>query len=87
MQKLEALSDGAIARRAYWIDEIVKISGHFGEDTSRIEAELKSEIQRDGVTALIDHLRLCGSIPEHYGHDTSEEKLYSKYTDALLASA
>lgn len=39
------------------------------------------------MTALIDHLRLCGSIPEQYGHDTSEEKLYSKYTDALLAAA
>lgn len=33
----------------------------------------------------MDHLRLCGTIPETYGHDSSEEKLYSKYTDALLA--
>ncbi len=34
---------------------------------------------------MIDHLRLCGNIPESYGHDSSEEKLYSKYTDCLLA--
>ena len=86
MPKFEVLSAAAIARRAYWIDEIVKVSGRFGEDTSRIEAELKAEIERDGVTALTDHLRLCGSIPEHFGHDTSEEKLYSKYTDVLLAA-
>jgi HindIII-like restriction endonuclease len=87
MQPLQVLSRDSLARRAYWVDEIVKIGGHFGEDTSRVEAELASEVQRDGVTALIDHLRLCGSIPEQYGHDTSEEKLYSKYTDALLAAA
>jgi hypothetical protein len=87
MQRLEVLSKTCLARRAYWVDEIVKISGHFGEDTSRVVEELTGEIKRDGVTALIDHFRLCGSIPEHYGHDSSEEKLYSKYTDALLASA
>ena len=76
----------AINRRAYWIDEIVKISGHFGSDSSRVETELISEINTDGTGAVIDHLRLCGSIPEHYRHDSSEEKLYSKYTDALLSS-
>ena len=26
-------------------------------------------------------------MPEHYGHDSSEEKLYSKYTDAVLAES
>lgn len=36
---------------------------------------------------LIDHARFCGVIPESYGHDSSEEKLYSKYTDVLLAVA
>lgn len=82
---LEVLSASAIKRRTYWVDEIVRLSGKFGEDASRIEQELDSEIRRDGVLALTEHLRLCGSIPERYGHDTSEEKLYSKYTDVLLA--
>lgn len=81
------ISKKAIERRAYWIDEIVKISGKFGEDSSRIDAELSDEAKKDGSGAIVDHLRLCGSIPERYGHDTSEEKLYSKYTDALLATA
>jgi type II restriction enzyme len=28
---------------------------------------------------------LCGDIPESYRHDSSEEKQYSKYTDAVLS--
>ena len=87
MSGLKALSETAASRRAYWIAEIVKISGHFGQDSSRIESELNSEIARDKSVALLDHLHLCGAIPEQYGHDSSEEKLYSKYTDALLAAA
>lgn len=87
MPNLDQISPTSARRRSYWIDEIVKLSGHFGQDSSRVEEELKSEIQRDGLPALLDHLRLCGAIPEKYAHDSSEEKLYSKYTDALLASA
>lgn len=76
-----------IQRRAYWIDEIVKLSGSFGNDSSRVDKELSDEAKKDGSEAIIDHLRMCGSIPERYEHDSSEEKLYSKYTDALLATA
>ena len=76
-----------IARRARWLDEIVQISGHFGNDSTRIEQELKQEADAEGPISIVDHLRLAGAIPEHYGHDSSEEKLYSKYTDALLAMA
>lgn len=79
------ISDEAIARRNYWVSEIVKISGNFGQDYTRVEAELSAEVDANGYETLIDHLRLAGVIPEGYGHDTSEEKLYSKYTDALLA--
>lgn len=35
----------------------------------------------------MNHLRLCSSIPESYKHDSSEEKLYSKYTDIILSEA
>jgi hypothetical protein len=72
-------------RRSYWIQEIKKLSGDFGEDSSRLEKELSAEVLKEGVGTLVDHLRLCGAIPESYGHDSSEEKQYSKYTDALLA--
>jgi type II restriction enzyme len=81
------ISDKAIKTRAYWIDEIRKLSGNFGDDSDRLEKELEQEIKKVGVASLIDHLRLCGNIPESYGHDSSEEKLYSKYTDALLSLA
>ena len=81
------ISDEAIDRRKYWIEEIRNLSGHFGNDTEKLEKELEEEIKKNGVSVLIDHLRLCGNIPESYGHDTSEEKLYSKYTDCLLSLA
>jgi len=77
----------AIDRRLYWIEEIRKLSGTFSDDSDRLAYELRQEISRDGVEALISHLRLCGCIPESYEHDSSEEKLYSKYTDNLLALA
>ena len=79
------IKDKAVKRRAYWVEEIRKLSGNFGNDTDRLEKELEQEINKSGTSALIDHLRLCGNIPESYGHDTSEEKLYSKYTDCLLS--
>lgn len=83
----EIISQIAVDRRLYWIEEIVKLSGHFGSDSIRVEAELTEEISGNGLSALLDHLRLCSAIPESYGHDTSEEKLYSKYTDALISAA
>jgi len=81
------ISNTAISRRKYWIEEIRNLSGNFGSDTEKLEKELEEEIAQDGVSTLIDHLRLCGNIPESYGHDSSEEKLYSKYTDCLLSLA
>lgn len=79
------ISEKAIKRRQFWVEEIRKLSGNFGSDTEKLEKELEAEIKKNGISSLIDHLRLCGNIPESYGHDTSEEKLYSKYTDCLLS--
>ncbi len=83
----KVISKAAVTRRTYWIEEIRKLSGDFGDDSDRLEKELANEIQKQGATSLINHLRLCGDIPESYGRDSSEEKLYSKYTDALLGEA
>jgi type II restriction enzyme len=49
--------------------------------------ELRAEIRREGSSALLEHLRLCGAVPEKYEHDSSEEKLYLKYTDAVVSEA
>ena len=81
------ITQEAIKTRLYWIEEIVKISGNFGSDSTRVETELSDEIKKYGVNNLLAHLRLCSAIPESYGHDTSEEKLYSKYTDALISES
>ncbi len=83
----EVISHAAMERRCNWINEIVYISGHFGADSSRVEDELSKEIEQHGIDSLLDHLRLCSAIPESYGHDSSEEKLYSKYTDALISES
>ena len=82
---MEVISKAAIQRREYWIEEIKKICENFGVNSERLGNELSAEIKREGAGSLIDHLRLSGDIPEAYGHDTSEEKQYSKYTDALLS--
>lgn len=84
---MAVISREAFERRAFWTSEIVKISGNFGHDALRVEQELLAEVGVSGPQAIMDHVRLCGAIPESYGHDTSEEKLYSKYTDIVLAVA
>lgn len=77
----------AKARRKYWVDEIEVVSGEFGKNSERIEQEITEEIKRENNLVVVDHLRLCGVIPEKYSHDSSAEKLYSKYTDVLLTMA
>ena len=83
----KGLIEKAIQRRKYWIDEIEIVSGKFGDNADRIEEEISNEIAKEDSSVVVDHLRLCGVIPEKYQHDSSAEKLYSKYTDVLLTLA
>lgn len=87
MKRKKGMTPEAKKRRNYWVSELAKLSGSFGDDSTKMIAELRAEIRKEGVNALLDHLRLCGAVPEHYGHDSSEEKLYSKYTDAIISEA
>lgn len=84
---MEIITEEQVENRKYWIDNLSRLSGNFGVDAKRIEQELRQEIQDYGIVSLLGHLRLCGAIPECYGPDTSEEKLYSKYTDAVIHEA
>jgi type II restriction enzyme len=84
---MEIITNEQVENRKYWIDNLSRLSGNFGVDAERIEQELRQEIQDYGIVSLLGHLRLCGAIPECYGPDTSEEKLYSKYTDAVIHEA
>jgi len=84
---IEIITEKQLEKHAYWIDEISRLSGDFGVDAEKVEQEMNQEIAEEGIDVLIGHLRLCGAIPEKYGHDTSEEKLYSKYTDVVIHEA
>ena len=85
--KLEIITPKQVDNRSYWVDKISQLSSVFSVDVEDIEREIKKEIKLYGLEFLLGHLRLCGAIPERYGHDTSEEKLYSKYTDVIICEA
>ena len=81
------ITEEQVEIRKYWIEEIGRLSGDFGIDAERVERQLSREIQVSGIHSLLGHLRLCGAIPESYRHNSSEEKLYSKYTDVVIHEA
>lgn len=99
MPPLEVITQDQVETRNHWVSEIARIivdqrrearnAGAFRNHSDvleeTLEAEIVEEIAEQGRTKLLGHLRLCGSIPETYGHDTTEEKLYSKYTDIVIA--
>ena len=55
----------------------------FKERTELLFDELNI-LDRDAVVA---HIEYGGVIPESYSHDSSEEKLFAKYCDYLLANS
>ena len=77
----------AIQRRSSWISYIETLTGSFGENTEKLTARLRAEVDRGDISVLISHLRLCGAVPEKYGHDSTQEKLYSKYTDSVVSES
>ena len=85
--KIKIITSYQKEKREYWINEISRLSGNFGVDAEKIETKLSTEIAKNGHEALLGHLRLCGAIPEKYARDSSEEKLYSKYTDVVISEA
>jgi len=55
----------------------------FQDKAVRIVAALES----CNTAAILDHLDYAGVIPERFDHDSTEEKLFAKYCDGLLARA
>jgi hypothetical protein len=82
-----ALSEAQILNRTYWVQKIQQLNGDFTSCVNTMQIQLRSELDDLGLEALIGHLEFCGVIPEAYGHDSTQEKLYSKYTDILIALA
>ena len=81
------IDTSTINARRNWIAKIRSFKGSFQNSFSKLENDLEKEVKNIGIEALLGHLRLCGNIPESYGRDTSEEKLYSKYTDSVICLA
>jgi type II restriction enzyme len=77
----------AFERRRRLVGELHQPDGDFGAAAARILDRLRAELATAGPVAVLDHLRLCGAMPEHFAHDSSEEKLYAKYTDAVVCVA
>lgn len=81
------VTDADVARRSRWVARIAQADTGFAADAGQLEQELADEISRQGSDALVSHLRLCGAIPESYAYDSSAEKRYAKYTDAVIHEA
>lgn len=76
-----------VENRKQWVERFASSSGlDFGSFSKKIETDLALECA-SGIDNLLGHLRLCGVIPEQFGHDTTEEKIYSKYTDIIIHEA
>jgi len=82
----ELIKPTDIENRARWIDRIATATGSFTDASDALARDLRDELADDSG-GISGHLRFCGAIPETFGHDSSAEKLYSKYTDTLLALA
>ena len=65
LTNIEFINDAAINRRRYWTNEIVKLSGHFVNDSSRVEEEIIYEVSKSGSQALLDHLRYAQPFLNH----------------------
>jgi len=55
----------------------------FQQKAGRITAELNT----CSTKGVLEHLDSAGVIPEEFDHDSTEEKLFAKYCDALLAGS
>lgn len=84
---VQLITSQQIANRRDWVERRGHTQSNFGEHAGYLAEDLAQEIQVHGLQSLLGHLRLCGAIPERYGHDSSAEKLYAKYTDSVLQQA
>jgi len=49
--------------------------------------QIKLELNRCSKEEILEHLFHAGVIPECFGHDSTEEKIYAKYCNILVAKA
>ena len=63
------------------IQLVKRNSGNFNKCSEHLERVINKMSLRDIKVNLLE----CGVLPERFQHDSTEEKLYSKYSDVLLA--
>ncbi len=84
---MKIFNESSVERKSRWLNKIAICSKNFRDSSIDLERELHTEISQFGIKALLDHLRLSGDIPEAFEHDSTVEKLYSKYTDIIVSEA
>jgi len=67
--------------------QITSLSNNERLDFIARAARLKAAVDALTAEEVLEHLDYSGLIPECFGHGSSDEKLYAKYCDALLARA
>lgn len=68
-------------------DRIIQLCKDKGIDFSAKGLNLKDDLKKCATEEIVDHLHFAGVIPERFGHDSTEEKVFAKYCDALLSTA
>jgi len=83
---LNKITDTGLQMRPTEVRAVILELGHdarldFQQKAGRITAELNT----CSTKGVLEHLDSAGVIPEEFDHDSTEEKLFAKYCDALLA--
>jgi hypothetical protein len=73
--------------RKNWIQAILNSDTSFLSAFETLKELFCKEMAEDTTQYLLTYLRYCGAIPESIQHDSSHEKLYSKYTDFLISQS
>ncbi len=69
---------------------VTAINGLCGQEDLDFESRCRALVEAVGSCSraeILDQLDGAGVIPEQFAHDSTEEKLFAKYCDALLACA
>jgi hypothetical protein len=72
-------------KRSDVVSTIISLSQAESLSFSRRALDLAAALDLATQAEVIEHLDYGGIIPESFDHDSTEEKLYAKYCDALLA--
>jgi len=67
------------------VPRIIELFGKEGYDFQTRANYIQGDVSKLTKDELVEHLHHAGIIPECFAHDSTEEKLYAKYCDALLA--